>query len=266
MSPLPVYQIDAFTDQVFGGNPAAVCPLECWLDDSVMQQIAAENNLSETAFFVPTDNAGAGQFDLRWFTPKIEVDLCGHATLASSFLIMSRLHPELDTLSFETKSGQLNVSRDGDLLVLDFPARVPSPAVMPTGFVDAIGAEPVEFLKSIKNMAVYNDAADVLKINPDFAYIADLDGDGLIVTAPGKDCDFVSRYFAPHAGIDEDPVTGSAHCTSVPYWADRLGKNKLYARQVSERGGELHCELVDDRVRMAGRAVLFMEGVIHLHD
>ena len=264
MSTLPVYQIDAFTDKVFGGNPAAVCPLENWLDDSVMQAIAAENNLSETAFFVPASNGADGQFDLRWFTPKIEVDLCGHATLASSFLIMSRLYPELDSISFGTKSGQLNVSRDEELLVLDFPARVPSPATVPAGFVEAIGAEPVEFLKSVKNLAVYADAADVLAIKPDFACIADLDGDGLIVTAPGKDCDFVSRYFAPHAGINEDPVTGSAHCTSVPYWAGRLGKNKLHARQVSERGGELHCEFVADRVRMAGRAVLFMEGVIHL--
>ncbi len=264
MSTIPVYQIDAFSDRVFGGNPAAVCPLDNWLDDDLMQAIAEENNLSETAFFVAAENAEIGQFDLRWFTPKAEVDLCGHATLASSYLILSRLNPNLNNISFETKSGQLNVSRDGELLVLDFPARVPAPVSVPDGFADAIGAEPEAFLKSAKNMAVYEDAATVLNIDPDFTYIAGLDGDGLVITAPGDDCDFVSRYFAPHVGINEDPVTGSAHCTSVPYWADRLGKNRLHARQVSERGGELFCELDGDRVRMAGRAVLYMEGVIRL--
>jgi len=264
MSTLPVYQIDAFSDQIFGGNPAAVCPLENWLDEGVMQAIAAENNLSETAFFAPVGDAADGRFGLRWFTPKVEVDLCGHATLASSFLIMSRLHPELDNISFETKSGRLDVSREGDRLVLDFPARVPSSAAVPAGFADAIGAEPVAFLKSVKNLAVYKSATDVFAIDPDFPYVANLDGDGLIVTAPGDDCDFVSRYFAPHAGINEDPVTGSAHCTLTPYWAERLGKNNLRARQVSERGGELLCELAGDRVRMAGCAVLYMEGVIHL--
>ena len=264
MSTIPVYQIDAFTDQLFGGNPAAVCPLETWLDDRLMQAIATENNLSETAFFVPVKDGSKGQFDLRWFTPKAEVDLCGHATLASSHLILTQLSPDLNELSFQTKSGQLDVSRDGDLLVLDFPARVPLPAPVPAGFADAIGAAPTEFLKSVKNLAVYEDASTVLGIDPDFTYIANLDGDGLVITAPGTDCDFVSRYFAPHVGIDEDPVTGSAHCTSVPYWAARLGKNKLHARQVSERGGELFCELAGDRVRMAGRAALYMEGVIHL--
>jgi predicted PhzF superfamily epimerase YddE/YHI9 len=262
MSTYSVYQIDAFTDQVFGGNPAAVMPLDGWLDDDTLQSIAAENNLSETAFFVP--NGETGNFGLRWFTPKLEVDLCGHATLASSYFIFNHLHPELNELNFDTESGRLKVTKEDDLLVLDFPARVPVPAPLPDGFVGAIGHEPSAFLKSIKNLAVFDDAATVLGMEPDFSYVADLDGDGLIITAPGNDCDFVSRYFAPHAGINEDPVTGSAHCTAVPYWADRLGKNELHARQVSERGGELFCELSGDRVRMAGKAVLYMKGEIFL--
>jgi PhzF family phenazine biosynthesis protein len=264
MTSIPIYQIDAFTDQVFSGNPAAVCPLESWFDDQTLQAIAAENNLSETAFFMPVEGGAEGQFKLRWFTPKIEVDLCGHATLATSYVIFNRLYPKLDEISFETESGQLKVSREGDLFVLDFPARVPSPAPLPVGFVDAIGAEPSQFLKAAKNMAVFESADTVLGIKPDFDYIAGLDGDGLIITAPGGDCDFVSRYFAPHAGIDEDPVTGSAHCTSVPYWAVRLGQNKLHARQVSQRGGELFCELSGERVRMAGRGSFYMEGTLHL--
>ncbi len=264
MTSYPVYQIDAFTDKVFGGNPAAVMPLKQWFDTDLMQRIAAENNLSETAFFVPKKEAAVGQFELRWFTPKMEVDLCGHATLASSYLIFDRLHTDLDQILFETQSGPLTVSRKGDLLILDFPARVPAPALVPAGFAEAIGAEPTEFLKAAKNLAVFDDADTILNIDPDFSYIAALDGDGLVITAPGQDCDFVSRYFAPHAGIDEDPVTGSAHCTSVPYWAKRLGQNKLHARQVSERSGELLCELVGDRVCMAGKAVLFMAGEIYL--
>jgi len=264
MTTLPIYQVDAFSDHAFGGNPAAICPLECWLDGDVMQSIAAENNLSETAFFVPHENGAAGHFNLRWFTPKVEVDLCGHATLASAFVILRHLHPELENVTFETQSGTLNVSNDGDRLVLDFPARPPATAPIPSGFSEAIGMQPVEFQKSVKNLAIYDRQTSVLGITPDFAYIAALDGDGLIVTAPGDDCDFVSRYFAPHAGIDEDPVTGSAHCTLVPYWAERLGKSDLYARQVSERGGDLKCQLVADRVRMAGHAVLYMEGSLFL--
>jgi len=264
MSMQLIYQIDAFTDTVFGGNPAAVCPLEDWLADDVMQTVAAENNLSETAFFAPVEGADEGIFDLRWFTPTAEVDLCGHATLASAHLILSRLLPDRDGVSFDTKSGRLEVSRDGERLVLDFPARPASPFPVPTGFADAIGEEPVEFLCATKNMAVYEDVETVRNMTPDLGFIVGLGRDGLIITAPGDDCDFVSRYFAPHVGIDEDPVTGSAHCTLIPYWAERLGKAKLHARQISERGGELYCELRGDRARMAGQAVLYMEGSIIL--
>lgn len=264
MSTIPLYQIDAFTDRLFGGNPAAVCPLQSWLDDDLMQAIALENNLSETAFFVPAGEGREGHFELRWFTPEMEVDLCGHATLACSHLILMRLNPGLTGLTFETTSGPLGVTRDGEMLVLDFPARVAVDAPIPDGFTAAIGIEPEAFLTAAKNMAVYRDVETVRRINPDFSYIANLPGDGLIITAPGDDCDFVSRYFAPQAGIDEDPVTGSAHCTTVPYWAERLEKTSLHARQVSRRGGELFCRLMGDRVQMAGRAVLYMEGEIRL--
>ncbi len=261
---LPLYQIDAFTDAVFGGNPAAVCPLEAWLEDDTMQAIATENNLSETAYFVPAGTGEAGDYGLRWFTPAAEVDLCGHATLATAHLIFSELAPDLKAVRFETKSGRLEVSRDGDLLVMDFPSRPPQRCDVPTGFTDAVGTAPAEMWRASKNMAVFETAAEVAALDPDLAYIAGLEGDGLICTAPGEDCGFVSRYFAPHVGIPEDPVTGSAHCTSVPYWAERLGKNELHARQISARGGELFCELVGDRVRMAGRAVLYMQGEIRI--
>ncbi len=261
MTTIPVFQIDAFADQVFAGNPAAICPLEEWLPDDVMQLTAAENNLSETAFFVKT---GTGAYDLRWFTPADEVDLCGHATLATAHLIFDRLNPELNTISFSTQSGILTVSRAGDLIEMDFPSRAPVVVPLPTGFQEAHGVTPHAFWRASKNLAVFETEADVLAFTPNLPFIADMEGNGLIVTAPGHSCDFVSRYFAPHHGIDEDPVTGSAHCTSVPYWADRLGKSKLHARQVSKRGGDLFCELTGDRVKMAGRAKLFMEGQIFL--
>lgn len=259
---IPVYQIDAFTDRVFGGNPAAVCPLEDWLADGTLQSIALENNLSETAFFVARRDAG--EYDLRWFTPMAEVDLCGHATLASAHLIMNRLAPHLDSVRFHTKSGPLHVWSEAGILVMDFPARPPRPVAMPDGFAGAIGAEPVEMLAASKNMAVFGSAAEVRGIDPDLDYILGLGRDGLICTAPGDDCDFVSRYFAPHVGIAEDPVTGSAHCTTVPYWAGRLGKATLHARQISARGGELFCEHAGERVRIGGRSAFYMEGTISL--
>lgn len=261
MIQLAIYQIDAFSGRVFGGNPAAVCPLDAWLADDLMQSLAAENNLSETAFFVKT---GEAAYELRWFTPTSEVDLCGHATLATSHLIFDRLDTGIDAITFTTKSGALRVARKGELIEMDFPARPAEVCDLPDGFQKAHGCVPLQFLRAAKNLAVFARESDVAQFKPDLPYIKSLKGDGLIVTAPGTNCDFVSRYFAPHQGIDEDPVTGSAHCTSVPYWADQLGKNRLQARQISRRGGDLACELAGDRVKMAGRAVLYMEGTCYL--
>ncbi|MFQ5971627.1 MAG: PhzF family phenazine biosynthesis protein [Alphaproteobacteria bacterium] len=261
MPEFPMYQIDAFTNRVFGGNPAAVCPLEAWLPDGVLQSIAAENNLSETAFFV----SSGGDFDLRWFTPTVEVDLCGHATLAAACLITRRLEPERSEVRFHTRAaGRLDVRDDDDLLIMDFPALPPAPATVPDALAQAFGGQSVEMFAAVKNMAVLADEAAVRDFAPDFEAIAGAGGDGLIVTAPGEDCDFVSRYFAPHAGIPEDPVTGSAHCTLAPYWAGRLGKNDLHARQVSKRGGEVRCRVRGDRVDIAGHAVEYMNGVIRV--
>lgn len=257
---LKTYHVDAFADRLFAGNPAAVCPLETWLPDASMQAIAAENNLSETAFFVPT----RGGYHLRWFTPAVETDLCGHATLASAFVILNRLAPSASELRFHTKSGLLTVTRDGERLALDLPAQPATPCTMPARFVEALGRPPAHILGAVKYLAVYDTAADVAALKPDAAGLAAVDRDGVIATAPGEDCDFVSRYFAPHAGIPEDPVTGSAHCTLVPYWAARLGKTALHARQISSRGGELFCELRGDRVRVAGHAVLYAEGRMYL--
>ncbi len=267
MAEIPVYQVDAFTSAVFGGNPAAVCPLDEWLDAAMMQSIAAENNLAETAFIVEGGDDGA-DYGLRWFTPVVEVDLCGHATLASAYVIFNHLKPDMPRVSFSTRSGELRVERDGDHLILDFPARVSIPVELPAGFEEALGFVPDEYLRESvdygKNVAVVSSANAVHEFEPDFDFIANLPGDGLIVTARGEqgDCDFVSRYFAPAAGIPEDPVTGSAHCVTVPIWAERLSKAKLFARQISRRGGELSCELTGDRVTMAGRGVLFLHGTI----
>lgn len=260
MAAIPLYQLDAFTNRPFGGNPAAVCPLDEWLPDEVMQAIALENNLSETAFYVPEGDG----YRLRWFTPKIEVDLCGHATLATGALILDKLEPGRDAVSFETRSGTLGVQREGDLLVMDFPALPAKDAPEPAGLADALGKAPVRFMRALKNMAVFENEADVRAIEPDFDYIAGMDGLGLIVTAPGDGSDCASRYFAPHAGIDEDPVTGSAHCTIVPYWADALGKDDIHARQVSARGGDLYCRMAGDRVIIGGRARLVIEGTFRL--
>jgi len=257
---IPIYQIDAFTDRLFGGNPAAVCPLESWLPDATMQAIAAENNLSETAFFVP---AGDG-FELRWFTPAKEVDLCGHATLATGHLVLCHLEPGRERVAFATRSGRLEVSRDGELLALDFPAYPPQKVDAPAGLFDALGHDAEAVLRGNYLMVVYRDEHAVRALKPDFSAMLRAGLDEAIVTARGRECDFVSRFFAPGYGIPEDPVTGSAHCALVPYWADRLGKTRLKARQVSRRGGELLCELRGDRVTIAGRAVLYLEGTIEL--
>ena len=257
---IPIYQIDAFADATFAGNPAAVCPLESWLDDESLQAVAAENNLSETAFFVARDD---GDFDLRWFTPVAEVDLCGHATLASGYVILTRLDPARESVGFHTLSGRLEVSRDGGLLAMDFPAISARPVAAPDGLGHALGREADEVLATgNKYMAVFGNEHAVRGLVPDMAAILDLDRRGVMVTAPGDECDFVSRYFAPAFGIPEDPVTGSNHSVLVPFWADRLGVDELHARQVSARGGELFCRLMGDRVQITGAAVLYLEGKI----
>jgi PhzF family phenazine biosynthesis protein len=257
---IPLYQIDAFADGPFTGNPAAVCPLDAWLPDAVMQAIASENNLSETAFFVPE---GEG-YRLRWFTPTTEVDLCGHATLASAHVVFRWLMPGRSSVTFQTQqAGPLTVARDGELLALDFPARPATPCTMDEALVAALGRRPGELLAARDYLAVYDRADDIAALSPDFAAVAALDRFAVIATAPGAaGVDFVSRFFAPARGVDEDPVTGSSHCTLIPYWAGRLGKNRLEARQLSRRGGVLRCSLQGERVTIAGRAVLYLEGTI----
>lgn len=257
---IPIYQVDAFTREAFAGNPAAVCPLEEWLDDETLAAIAAENNLSETAFFVRR----GGRYDLRWFTPETEVDLCGHATLASARVILDYLEPGRSEVHFDTKSGELAVRREGEMLALDFPSRPPSRCEPHDNLIPALGAHPETVLASRDYLVVYRNEGDVKKLRPDMALLATVDKFAVIVTAPGRDADFVSRFFAPGAGIDEDPVTGSAHCTLVPYWSRRLAKKSLFARQVSVRGGELWCEDMGERVKIAGHAVMFMKGEISL--
>lgn len=254
--------MDAFTRKVGGGNPAAVCLLPSWPSNDVLQLIASENNLSETAFLV---QRAKGRYALRWFTPKVEIDLCGHATLASAFAVFSFMEPALSSVCFETASGPLPVERDGELLSMDFPSRRPVPVKAPPALAGALGAEPSDVLKSRDLMAVFGDESAVKDMEPDFAGLSGIhDAFAVIVTAPGKTCDFVSRFFAPNAGIPEDPVTGSAHCTLVPYWADRLGKSRLRALQLSSRGGELFCEHMNERVKISGHAVLYARGEIYI--
>lgn len=257
---LRLYQVDAFSSAVFRGNPAAVVPLERWLDDATLQAIAAENNLSETAFFVRE----ADGFRIRWFTPAVEVDLCGHATLASAWVLFSKLEPGRESVSFASRGGPLTVTREDGRLVLDFPALPGAAWTPPPGLAAALGAEPREALRAMDALLVFDDEAEVRALRPDLAALEEIDARGVIVTAPGKDVDFVSRFFAPRAGVPEDPVTGSAHCTLIPYWAARLGRNVLRARQVSARGGELWCELRGSRVRIAGQAALYLTGTIEV--
>jgi predicted PhzF superfamily epimerase YddE/YHI9 len=257
---IPLYQLDAFADRLFAGNPAAVCPLERWLPDDTLRAIAAENNLSETAFLV----AKGPDFELRWFTPRVEVDLCGHATLAAGEAVMRWLKPGSTAVRFHTRrAGVLGVERRDGLLVLDFPARAPRPSDPPPGLIDALGGRPEAVLASARDhMVVYGSEAEVAGLVPRMAPIAALGPVGVIVTARGVGCDFVSRFFAPGVGIDEDPVTGSAHCVLTPYWAKALGKNALEARQISARGGVLRCTLRGERVDIAGGVVPYLEGTI----
>ncbi|MBK9262945.1 MAG: PhzF family phenazine biosynthesis protein [Polyangiaceae bacterium] len=260
MTEIPIYQVDAFANRPFAGNPAAVCPLETWLPDETLLAIAAENNLSETAFFVRRGN----EFDLRWFTPTVEVELCGHATLASGFVVLERIEPTWSQVSFRTRSGELVVKRAGGKWSLELPARPPLPTIVTGDLVEALGERPTFALQARDLVAVYDNADVVRRLKPDMARIAALPTFAVAITAPGSDADadvdFVSRFFAPAKGVPEDPVTGSLHCTLVPYWSGRLGRTRMRARQVSARGGELECALADDRVELTGGAVLVLEG------
>ncbi len=255
---VPIYQVDAFSSKLFGGNPAAICPLDDWLPDATLQAIAAENNLAETAYYISKN----GKYHLRWFTPGVEVDLCGHATLATAHVMMEIRREVSGRVAFESRSGELIVTRDGDLYAMDFPARPPVERKVDPTLFDALGATPTLVLGARDLLCVFDTEAEVLALKPNMERLAAIDAFATIVTAPGTDCDFVSRFFAPARGVPEDPVTGSAHCTLIPYWAARLGKKKLFARQVSRRGGELWCEDRGERVTIAGRAVKYLEGSI----
>jgi len=261
--------IDAFTDKPFSGNPAGICLPETWPSDSMMQKIAAENNLSETAFLVKKRK---GRYGLRWFTPTLEIDLCGHATLASAFVLFTEGEKEASELKFETASGTLSVTRDGDLLCLDFPATPAKECTAYPSIRKALGVEPVAVYKSIDFMVLVKNEETLRRLNPIFSVLGQLkeeagvdhDRFGIIVTALGKSCDFVSRYFAPSVGVPEDPVTGRAHCTLTPFWSKRLGKKIMDARQLSARGGALRCEDCGDRVKISGKAVRYLKGNIEL--
>ena len=258
---LTLYQIDAFASKAFKGNPAAVIPLESWLDDALMQQIAEENNLAETVFFVPKDDG----YHIRWFTPEFEINLCGHATLATAFVLYNYLNYQKPSIVFYSKSGPLYVERNGDVFELNFPSWTPEKV---EAFPDKLikGLQLTDYVSVYKNrdyIVELANAEDVLAIQPDFSLLNEIDNVvGVIVTAPGKDCDFVSRFFAPKAGIPEDPVTGSAHSQLIPLWSYKLNKPKMFAKQLSKRGGEIHCELVGDRVIIGGRCVFYMKGEI----
>jgi PhzF family phenazine biosynthesis protein len=257
---LTLYQVDAFASRVFAGNPAAVVPLERWLPDATMQAIANENNLSETAFFVPRGD----DFDLRWFTPAVEVDLCGHATLASAWVVFERLQPRRTAVRFHTRSGPLAVERAGGLLAMDLPAAQVRPLAPDPRYGEALGRAPLELHRGAFPLAVFARESDVRALAPDFARVAKLDGVLVIATAPGDEVDFVSRVFAPAAGIDEDPVTGAAHCTLVPFWSQRLARKTLRARQISRRGGELLCEDRGERTLLRGACAPYLEGTIEI--
>jgi len=257
---LAIYQIDAFADAVFKGNPAAVCPLDKWLPDEILQSIAEENNLSETAFFVRE----AEHYHIRWFTPVTEVSLCGHATLASAYVLFNILQYKENQIRFMSKSGELKVTKRDEQYELDFPAIKCTKSSVSTLLIEGLGKEPLEVFESDSYIAVFNEQSDIEELNPDFNALKKLELERIIVTSPGKQSDFVSRFFAPKKGIDEDPVTGSAHCVLTPFWAKRLGKNQLSAMQLSKRCGKLQCELKGDRILIAGKAIKIMEGKVYL--
>lgn len=259
---VPIFQVDAFTTRRFAGNPAAVMPMESFLPDATLQAIAAENNLAETAFLVATDD----EYRLRWFTPRVEVPLCGHATLASAAVVLERLQPGRTRVVFDSASGPLTVTRAGANYVMDFPARPSDAVAAPAGLAEALGAAPVEIYGNQFNYMALLESESVLRqLAPDMSSLARLDRPGVIVTARSDgDYDFVSRYFAPAKGIPEDPVTGAAHCMLAPYWAKRLGKTAFHAFQASSRGGEIICRLANDRVELEGACVFYMEGTVEI--
>lgn len=259
---IDLYQLDAFADKPFTGNPAAVCPLEDWLPDEVLQSIATENNLSETAFLIRDQR---GVYDLRWFTPAAEVDLCGHATLASAHVVLHELDSSLDRVVFRTRSGSLFVEKNEDLLRMDFPSTPPQAVPVPEGLQEAIGILPRELYATDRDyVALLGSQQEVQDLEPNFVKLAKLPREGFMVTARGEQADFVSRFFAPALAVDEDPVTGSAHCALTPFWAGRLKRESLHARQLSPRGGTVHCTLAGDRVFLAGKVFAFMKGTISL--
>lgn len=268
MKTLPLYQVDVFAEKLFTGNPAAVCPLHGWLPDATMQSIAAENNLAETAFFV-ADETGAADYLLRWFTPTVEIELCGHATLASGYVLLNELtHPREDVRFRTLHAGVLTVARREGALWLDLPAYTPEPlASLPDDLLGGLGLLPQSVLAAgNKYFAIYNDAAEIAHLKPDFSRLAFLEGKGVVATAPGRlgHEDFVSRFFAPAMGVDEDPATGSAHCLLMPYWSARLGRTRLHATQLSKRGARFDCRLEGERVWMSGGVRPYLKGEIHV--
>ena len=257
---LPIYQVDAFAKHVFEGNPAAVCPLKTWLADDVLQAIAAENNLSETAFYVMTSQG----FHIRWFTPSCEVDLCGHATLATAHIIFNEFNYPQPSISFESRSGILTVTKKDTLLVMNFPAQPPTPCDLPADIEKAFGTKPIKCLKAADYILVFENEEDIFNAKPELALLKNIDLRGVMITAKSDNYDFILRFFAPKYGIDEDPVTGSAYTQLVPYWQDKLGKTTLHAKQVSKRGGEVFCEYLHDRISIAGSAVNYLQGEISI--
>lgn len=268
---LKIFQVDAFTNQLFGGNPAAVVPLQTWLPDDLMQKLGMENNLSETVFFVPSakegeENYTGADFDIRWFTPSIEINLCGHATLASAFVLFNKLGFAKETITFHSKSGLLKVSQKDSMLVMDFPSWKPKPLTKyPDALSAALGGSSISSVHQYRDLlVVLEDEEAVLSCTPDFGLIKRL-GEKIIVTAKGNAVDFVSRFFAPTAGVDEDPVTGSAHSQLIPFWSEQLGKKEMSAKQLSQRGGDLYCKQVDEeRVLIGGHCVFYLEGTFFL--
>jgi len=257
---LKLYQIDAFAKQVFEGNPAAICPLEKWLPDALMQKIAAENNLSETAFFVVTDTG----YHIRWFTPVCEVALCGHATLAAAFVVFNFIETDKNEIRFNSKSGELVVTKNAKMLEMNFPSQPPEPCVIPYSIINAFEVTPIACFKSEDYIVIFESEENVENAKPNMAMLSALDLRGVAITAQGKDYDFVSRFFAPKYGIDEDPVTGSSFTQLIPYWAEKLVCKKLSAKQISKRGGEVQCTDEGDRVRIAGKAVQYLVGEIEV--